>query len=34
MYFMIALYLLSGIFLLLAIRPASTASVPVAAPAH
>ena len=34
MYFVIALYLLSGIFLLLAIRPASTAGVPVAAPAH
>jgi hypothetical protein len=33
MYFVIALYLLSGIFLLLAIRPASTAGVP-AAPAH
>jgi MFS-type transporter involved in bile tolerance (Atg22 family) len=34
MYFVIALYLLSGIFLLLAIRPASTAGVRVAAPAH
>ena len=34
MYFVIALYLLSGIFLLLAIRPASTAGVAVAAPAH
>lgn len=33
MYFVIALYLLSGIFLLLAIRSASTAGVP-AAPAH
>ena len=34
MYFVIALYLLSGILLLLAIRPASTAGVPVTAPAH
>ena len=31
MYFVIALYLLSGTFLLLAIRPASTAGVPAAA---
>ena len=34
MYFVIALYLLSGTLLLLAIRPASTAGVPAAAPAH
>jgi MFS family permease len=34
MYFVIALYLLSGIFLLLAIRPTSTAGVPAVAPAH
>ena len=34
MYFVIALYLLSGILLLLAIRPASTAGVPAVAPAH
>jgi len=34
MYFVIALYLLSGILLLLAIRPASTAGVAAAAPAH
>jgi hypothetical protein len=34
MYFVIALYLLSGTLLLLAIRPASTTGVPVAAPAH
>ena len=34
MYFVIAPYLLSGTLLLLAIRPASTAGVPVAAPAH
>ena len=34
MYFVIALYLLSGTLLLLAIRPASTAGVPVAAPAR
>ena len=34
MYFVITLYLLSGILLLLAIRPASTAGMPAAAPAH
>jgi len=34
MYFVIAPYLLSGTLLLLAIRPTSTAGVPVAAPAH
>jgi MFS-type transporter involved in bile tolerance (Atg22 family) len=34
MYFVITLYLLSGILLLLAIRPASTARIPAAAPAH
>jgi MFS family permease len=34
MYFVITLYLLSGILLLLAIRPASTAGVAAAAPAH
>ena len=33
-YFVIALYLLSGILLLLTIRPASTAGVPEPAPAH
>jgi MFS family permease len=33
-YFVIALYLLSGILLLLAIRPASTTGFPAAAPAH
>ncbi|MBR1269325.1 hypothetical protein JQ629_17555, partial [Bradyrhizobium sp. AUGA SZCCT0222] len=34
MYFVIALYLLSGLLLLLTIRPASTAAMPAAAPAH
>src|SRR6478672_1273353 len=34
MYFVLALYLLSGTLLLLTIRPASTAGVPAAAPAH
>jgi nitrate/nitrite transporter NarK len=34
MYFVIAPYLLCGTLLLLAIRPASTSGVPVAAPAH
>jgi hypothetical protein len=33
MYFVLALYLLSGTLLLLTIRPASTAGVPAAAPA-
>ena len=33
-YFVIALYLLSGMLLLLTVRPTSTAGVPVAAPAH
>ena len=33
-YFVIALYLLSGTLLLLTIRPTSTAGVPAAAPAH
>jgi D-galactonate transporter len=33
-YFVIALYLLSGILLLLTIRPTSAAGVPAAAPAH
>jgi hypothetical protein len=32
--YLIALYLLSGTLLLLAIRPTSTAGVPVASPAH
>jgi MFS family permease len=34
MYFVLALYLLSGTLLLLTIRPASTAGVPAGAPAH
>lgn len=34
MYFVIALYLLSGLILLLSIRPVSTAAMPAAAPAH
>jgi MFS family permease len=34
MYFVMALYLLSGTLLLLAIRPTSTAGVPAGAPAH
>jgi len=34
MYFVLALYLLSGTLLLLTIRPASAAGVPAAAPAH
>jgi D-galactonate transporter len=34
MYFVIALYLLSGLILLLSIRQASTAAMPAAAPAH
>src|SRR5436190_8774257 len=34
MYFVLALYLLAGTLLLLTIRPASTAGVPAAAPAH
>jgi len=34
MYFVMALYILSGTLLLLAIRPTATAGVPAAAPAH
>ena len=34
MYFVLALYLLSGTLLLLTIRPASTAGVPAGSPAH
>jgi MFS family permease len=34
LYFVMALYLLSGLLLLLAIRPASTARAPAGAPAH
>jgi len=34
MYFVMALYILSGTLLLLAIRPKATAGVPAAAPAH
>jgi MFS family permease len=34
LYFVIALYLLSGLLLLLAIRPTSTAGAPAGAPAH